>query len=106
MYNNIAVIGDRDFISGFKALGCVLYPVDDKTDLRAVFNEVIKADFLCIFILESFALKIMDLIEQYKQESRPLIMPLSDFRRDLSLIEDLLSQLTIRAVGQDILQGV
>lgn len=102
MPNNIAIIGDSDFISGFKALGYVLYAVDDKTDIRAVFTEVLKSDFLCIFILESLALKIMDLIGQYTQVARPLIVPLPDFRQDLYVSEDLLSRLTIRAVGQDI----
>lgn len=103
MPNHIAIIGDKDFISGFKAGGCVLYPVDDKTDLRAMFTELIEANFLCIFILESYALKIMDCLQQYKEKSRPLIIPLPDFRRDLSLTENLLSRLTIRAVGQDII---
>ena len=102
MPNNIAVIGDSDFISGFKALGCTLYPVDERTDLRSVFTKIIEQDFSFIFILESLALKIMDLIEQYSQNTRPLIIPLSDFRHDLSLSENLLSRLTVKAVGKDI----
>jgi vacuolar-type H+-ATPase subunit F/Vma7 len=106
MPNNIAVIGDRDFISGFGALGCALYPVDEKTDLPGLWAEVVEANFLCIFILESYALKIRDLIAQYREESRPLIIPLADFRRDLSLSDELLSSLTIKAVGKDIIQGV
>ena len=106
MPNNIAVIGDRDFISGFSALGCTLYPADEKTDLKHVFTEVVEADFLCIFILEKYALKIMDLLEQYREEPRPLIIPLADFRKDLSLGDGLLSHLTVKAVGRDITQGI
>jgi len=34
-----------------------------------------------------------------------LIIPLPDYRGDLFLSEDLLSQFTIRAVGKDIMQG-
>lgn len=105
MPNNIAVIGDADFISGFKALGCTLYPIDDKTDVRPVFEQAIEANFPFIFILESYALKIIDLINQYQEKSRPLIIPLPDYRGDLFLSEDLLSQFTIRAVGKDIVQG-
>ena len=103
MPNNIAVIGDHDFIAGFKALGCELYPVDDKTDLHSMFTNLIKQDFSFIFILETFALKIMDLIEGHNQDVRPLIIPLSDFRQDLLLSENLLSRLTIKAVGKDII---
>lgn len=105
MPNNIAVIGDQDFISGFKTLGCTLYFVDEKTDLRDVFSKVMEANFLCIFILESYALKIMDLTEEYSQKSHPLIIPIPDFRKDLSLSDNLLSRLTIKAVGKDISQG-
>lgn len=105
MYNNIAVIADTDFLSGFKALGCSLYPVDDKTKLRDIFNEAAESNFLFIFILENFASKIMDLIEQYSQVSHPIIIPLPDFRKDLSLTEDLLSRLTKRATGTDIQMG-
>ena len=103
MLNNIAVIGDNDFILGFKSLGCALYPVDEKTDPRSVFTKVIEQGFPFIFILESLALKIMDLIEQYSQKTQPLIIPLSDFRQDLSLSENLLSRVTIKAVGKDII---
>jgi vacuolar-type H+-ATPase subunit F/Vma7 len=106
MSNHIAVIGDRDFISGFSALGCILYPVDEKTDLRSLFTEVIEANFFCIFILESYALKIMDLLTQYQEQSHPLIIPLADFRKGLSLSDNLLSRLTIKAVGQDIMPGI
>ena len=102
MSNNIAVIGDSDFITGFKSLGCALYPVDDKTDLRRLFEEIVEADFPFVFILEGYALKIKDLLKQHSQKIRPLIIPLPDFRGDLSFTEDLLSQLTIRAIGQDI----
>lgn len=101
----IAVIGDDDFISVFKALGCACYTVDEKSDIRQVFLDVVEAHFLCIFIVERYALKIMDLIDQYREKSRPLIIPLSDFRGNLSLSEDLLSRLTIRAVGKDITRG-
>jgi len=102
MPHNIAVIGDKDFISGFKALGCRLYPVDEKMDVRLAFHQAIEADSSFIFILESYALKIMDLLPQYQEKSHPLIIPLPDFRQDLSYTEDLLSQFTIRAVGKDI----
>ncbi|PIP20245.1 MAG: hypothetical protein COX40_05825 [Candidatus Omnitrophica bacterium CG23_combo_of_CG06-09_8_20_14_all_40_11] len=105
MPNNIAIIGDADFILGFKALGCALYPIDDKTDVRPVFERAVEANFSFIFILERYALKIIDLIEQYREKSRPLIIPLPDYRGDLFLSEDLLSQFTIRAVGKDIMQG-
>jgi vacuolar-type H+-ATPase subunit F/Vma7 len=105
MPNNIAVIGDEDFISGFKTLGCALYLVDEKIDVRVVFSKVIEANFLSIFILESYALKITDLIEEYGQKSHPLIIPMPDFRKDLSLSDNLLSRLTIKAVGKDISSG-
>lgn len=105
MSNHIAIIGDEDFIEGFKSLGIALYTVEEITDMRRLFNEIMADGFLCIFILESYALKIMDLLQQYSEKTRPLIILLPDFRGDLSLNEDLLSQLTIRAVGQDVIQG-
>jgi V/A-type H+-transporting ATPase subunit F len=104
MSNNIAVIGDKDFISGFKALGCVLYPVDETTDLQSLLTKVIEENFLFIFILEKYALRLKDLFKQYSQRARPLIIPLSDFRADLSLTENLLSDLTVKAVGKDIME--
>jgi vacuolar-type H+-ATPase subunit F/Vma7 len=105
MPNQIAVIGDSDFILGFKALGCALYSVDEEADLRKLFDGVIKDNPLCIFILEDYAAKILDLIGQYSQASQPMIIALPDFRKDLSLSEDLLSRMAIRAIGQDIIKG-
>jgi len=105
MPNQIAVIGDSDFILGFKALGCAPYAVEEGADLRKLFGDVVKDNPLCIFILEDYALKIMDLIEQYSQASRPMIILLPDFRQELSVTEDLLSRMTIRAIGQDIIKG-
>jgi vacuolar-type H+-ATPase subunit F/Vma7 len=106
MPNHLAIIGDSDFISGFKSLGFILYPVDAKTDARSTFSAALKEDFLCIFILESYAAEVRDLLEEYNQAIRPMIIPLPDFRADLNFNEDLLSRLATRAIGQDITQGV
>lgn len=106
MPNNIAVIGDSDFISGFGALGCSLYSVDDKSDLRSVFSQVIEAKFSFIFILENCAAKIMDLIEAYQEKAHPLITVLPDFRRDLDLSKNLLGRLAVKAVGKDISEDI
>jgi len=98
-----AIIGDHDFITGFKALGWSLYPVDEKEDLEAVFKKAVEEGFLCIYILEDLARKISGLLEEYKEKTKPLIFILPDFRKDLGLTDKTLSELTKKAIGQELL---
>lgn len=103
MRNSFAVIGSSDFISGFKVTGGEIYKIDDPVSLPSVFQEVANMDFFCIFIEEECARKIMNIIRHYAEKPYPLIIPVAGKETgDVSLTEQILTELTIKAVGKDI----
>ena len=101
--NTFAIIGDSDFISGFKAAGFALYETSDEaTKIKEAFSDVVSKGFAVCLILESYATKIKDVIDEYRDKSIPVVVPLADFRYKMNLAQELLRQATIEAVGSDI----
>jgi vacuolar-type H+-ATPase subunit F/Vma7 len=101
--NIFAIIGDSDFIGGFKAAGFTLYEISDETaKIKEAFSDVVKKGFAVCLILESYAAKIKDMIDEYKEKPIPTVVPLADFRHKMNLAQELLRKATIEAVGTDI----
>jgi len=106
MHNNtFAIIGDSDFISAFKSVGFTLYHTSDEaSNIEDAFNDVVKKGFAVCLILESYAAKIKDAIDEYREKTVPVVVPLPDFRQKMNLAQELLRKATIEAVGSDIME--
>ncbi len=103
MRKKIAMIGDKDSILGFKALGVSIYPVVDASEAATVLRQASSGDYAIIFITEYFAQGIQDKIKELQQVSLPAITIIPDHREDLGLAMDKLKKIMEKAVGVDIL---
>ncbi|NLV89434.1 MAG: V-type ATP synthase subunit F, partial [Tissierellia bacterium] len=61
----VAVVGDKDSILGFKALGVDVFPVVEKDEARRVVDTLARNKYGIIFITEQTASLIPDTIERY-----------------------------------------
>ena len=64
----IAVLGDRDSIYGFAALGLDTYPVYDPTEAVRTLRRLAEGNYAVIYITEALAAEI-------DEELRPLPLP-------------------------------
>ena len=51
----IAVLGDKDSVMGFKALGLTVFPADTVEQARSTLHRIAKEDFAVVYLTEQFA---------------------------------------------------
>lgn len=73
MYS-IAVIGDKDSIAGFGALGLETCAADDRAGIRAHFKRLVSGGAAIIYITEKAAEEIEDEIEKYAESILPAVI--------------------------------
>ncbi|MEG2273704.1 MAG: V-type ATP synthase subunit F [Clostridia bacterium] len=75
MRNGIAVVGDKDSVLAFKAIGLDVFPVDGEMEAREQVKLVAR-NYNVIFITEQIAEQIDSLLARYKARPYPVIVPI------------------------------
>jgi len=103
MYNNIAMIGNRDSIIGFKLLGISIFPVSKKEETIEILNKIVKEKYAAVFITEEIAIQIFEKIEELQKNSLLsfTIIPNKFEKKNLGL--KILEKNIEKAIGTDIL---
>ncbi len=71
----IAVIGDRDSVYGFSALGMDTYFVKPEEEPAKLFKKLCQSDsYSIIYITEALAAVIEDEIEKYADQKTPAVI--------------------------------
>ncbi len=70
----IAVMGDRDSVSGFACLGFDTYFISDKSSGDKKLRELSKEGYAIIYITEALASELSDEIDKYKDSVTPAII--------------------------------
>lgn len=102
MYN-IAMIGNRDSIIGFKLLGISIFPVSKKEETIEILNKIVKEKYAAVFITEEIAIQIFEKIEELQKNSMLslTIIPNKFEKKNLGL--KILEKNIEKAIGTDIL---
>lgn len=101
----IAVIGDRESVMGFRALGIDVFPADD-ANAKAVFTGVVRAEdpaYAILYITEELTIPLRTEIDALKDELIPAIIPIPSKNGTLNLGMNALNSAVERAVGSKIL---
>ena len=104
----IAVLGDRDSVLGFKALGLDTYFVETTDEARHTLHRLAKEDYAIIYVTEQLAatLSLAELlsadIDRYKTSVTPVVILIPGKTGSLGLGARALQNAVERAVGADI----
>lgn len=101
----IGVIGDRESILGFKAVGLDVFPIDDPEEAKKTLKRIAKEDFAIIYITEQIYQYMMDLVDEYTDSRLPAIIPIPGKDGTLGIGMTSVKKSVERAVGADILFG-
>lgn len=102
--SRICVIGDRDSVIGFMALGFSVYEADNSKDAGEIITTLAKdKDNAIIFIMENYAMELEPLIEKYKSAPVPSIVPIPSRNGSLNYGMESIKKASERALGADIL---
>lgn len=98
----IAVLGDRDSVLGFKALGLDTYFVESTEEARTTLHRLAKEEYAIIYITEQLAGDIGADIARYKSQVTPAVILIPGKTGSLGLGTQALQSAIERAVGADI----
>ena len=99
----IAVLGDKDSVRGFKALGLTVFPVDDVEQARHTLHRIAKEEYAVVYLTEQLAAQMPADIARYKDELTPAIILIPGKEGSLGLGMANIKKSVERAVGADIL---
>ncbi|HPD02997.1 MAG: V-type ATP synthase subunit F [Christensenellales bacterium] len=98
----IAVIGDKDSVLAFKAVGARIFPVSDDAEARETLKNAARS-YPVIFITEKFARAAEPLLLRYKSRAYPAVIPIPSAEGGDGYGMECLKKDVERAIGADIL---
>ena len=101
--SEIAMIGDRDSILGFKALGVAIFPVNTNSESIEALHEVIKQEFKVAFITEQMAPSPEEIANIIGDRTFPIVTMVPSNSGATGLAMQRLKMLVRKAAGADIL---
>ena len=99
----IAVLGDKDSVMGFKALGLTVFPVESLDEVRSTLHHIAKEDYAVVYLTEQYAAQMEADVARYKDELTPAIILIPGKEGSLGLGMANIKKSIERAVGADIL---
>lgn len=99
----VAVLGDRDSIYGFTALGLDTYSVSDRDEAAKVLKTLADGKYAVIYITESLQAELETEIDRYVSDYLPAIIPIPGVSGNTGRGMRNVKKSVERAVGSDII---
>ena len=99
----IGVLGDRDSVLGFRALGLSVFFADTPEKAKPILHKMVRQEYAIIYLTESLAAPLKPEIDRYKDTPTPAIILIPGKSGSLGIGASSLKEAVERAVGADIL---
>lgn len=101
----IAVLGDRDSIYGFGALGLEVFPVDDGETGAKTVRRLAEEDYAVLYITEALCAQIPQELERLRELPLPAVVPIPGLSGNTGMGMAMVKRSVEQAVGSDILEN-
>lgn len=99
----VAVIGDRDSIYGFAALGLDTFPVSEPTEAAKKLRTLAESEYAVIYITEALAAQLEPELDHYRTAQLPAIIPIPGVSGNTGMGIRMVKKSVEQAVGSDII---
>ena len=99
----IAVLGDRDSVLGFRALGLETFSAESAEAARPILHRLAKEDYAVVYLTEQYARHMQAELERYKDHLTPAIILIPGKEGSLGIGMAQVKKAVERAVGSDVL---
>lgn len=100
-----AVIGDRDSILLFKAVGIEVYPVTEGEQANRTLHRLARHGYAVVYVTESYYPACAETIKEFEGEAYPAIIPIPDASGTQGIGMRAIKENVEKAVGLDILSN-
>lgn len=104
MLKRIGVVGDKDSVLVFKALGIDVFPVGSSSEARRTVDKLAENNYAVIFITEHVAQGIPETIERYNREMLPAVILIPSNQGTLNIGMQRINNNVEKAIGVNILE--
>lgn len=99
----IGVVGDKDSVLAFKAIGIDVYPVVEVEEAQKTVDRMAMDKYAVIFVTEQVAKDIEETIERYNREILPAVILIPSNQGSLNIGMQRIRDNVEKAVGVNIL---
>jgi V/A-type H+/Na+-transporting ATPase subunit F len=99
----IGIVGDKDSVLAFKAVGIDVYPVNNAIDARRVIDKMAVDGYAVIFVTEQLAQNLEETIDRYYRQMLPAIILIPNNQGSLGIGLQKIKDNVEKAVGVNIL---
>lgn len=99
----IGVVGDKDSVLAFKAIGIDVYPVVESEEAQKTVDRMAMDKYAVIFVTEQVAKGIEETIERYNREILPAVILIPSNQGSLNIGMQRIRDNVEKAVGVNIL---
>ncbi len=99
----IAVMGDRDSIYGFAALGLDVFPAQDIAEAAKKLRHLAEDNYAVVYITEALAAELETDIDRYRLQKLPAIIPIPGITGNTGMGILNVKKSVEQAVGSDII---
>lgn len=99
----IAVMGDRDSIYGFAALGLEVFSVSDREEAVRQLHSLTQREYAVIYITEALAAQLPEELERLAERKLPAIIPIPGVLGNTGMGMLNVKRSVEKAVGSDII---
>lgn len=101
--HRVSVVGDKDSVLAFKALGIDVFSVMDIDEARKTIDRLARNNYAVIFVTEQIAKDLKETIERYDRTMLPAIILIPSNQGSLNIGLKRISDNVEKAVGVNIL---
>lgn len=99
----VAVIGEKDTVFAFKALGFKTYSPRHLEEAREILMNLEQDDVVLCFLHESYFEKLHAERKTLGKKFVPVVVGFSDYRKIADHMENMMREMAVKATGSDAL---
>ncbi len=103
--HKVAVIGDRESIAGFAALGLEVFSVNEDSSVTDIVDKLAVQDYAIIYVTENYSSQIEQQIKYYRSRQLPAIILIPGISGNTGEGLREVHRCVEKAVGSDILHN-
>lgn len=99
----IGVLGDRDSVYGFGALGLEVFPVEEPEAGAKLLRRLAEEGYAVLYMTEALCAQIPDELERLRERPLPAVVPIPGIYGNTGMGLQQVKRSVEQAVGSDIL---
>ena len=99
----IGVLGDRDSVYGFGALGLEVFPVEEPEAGAKLLRRLAEEGYAVLYVTEALCTQIPDELERLRERPLPAVVPIPGIYGNTGMGLQQVKRSVEQAVGSDIL---